>query len=126
MQLLKTRFIRFVLVGAINTIFGTGIYCVLIYIGIHYKLAVLLSTILGVLFNFKTTGSLVFNNKENGLLFKFILSYTVVYFLNISLIRLLLKFIYMDEYIAGIAASLISAVISFALQNEFVFQKNNK
>ncbi len=126
MQLLRTRFIKFVLVGAVNTAFGTGIYCGLVYIGIYYKLAVLLSTVLGVLFNFKTTGRIVFNNKENRFIFKFMLSYVIVYFINIGLIKLLLQFNGMNEYIAGIVASPISALISFCIQKEFVFQKNNE
>jgi putative flippase GtrA len=55
----KHRFVRFLLVGVLNTIFGYFLYGTLILIGLDYKLAVLLATILGVLFNFQTTGRLV-------------------------------------------------------------------
>ncbi|MCU7242422.1 MAG: GtrA family protein [Microcystis aeruginosa WS75] len=55
----KHKFARFLLVGVLNTIFGYFLYGTLILIGLDYKLAVLLATILGVLFNFQTTGRLV-------------------------------------------------------------------
>jgi putative flippase GtrA len=56
----KHKFARFLLVGALNTLFGYFLYGSLILIGINYKLAALLATIQGVLFNFQTTGRLVF------------------------------------------------------------------
>jgi putative flippase GtrA len=55
----KHKFARFLLVGVLNTIFGYFLYGTLILIGLDYKYAVLLVTILGVLFNFQTTGRLV-------------------------------------------------------------------
>ena len=55
----KHKFARFLLVGVLNTIFGYFLYGTLILIGLDYKYAVLLATILGDLFNFQTTGRLV-------------------------------------------------------------------
>ncbi|WP_349953149.1 GtrA family protein, partial [Bacteroides finegoldii] len=80
---LDYTFIRFVLVGIVNTAFGVGLYCLLVYFGISYRLSVLFSTVLGVLFNFKTIGVFVFKNKDNRLLFRFVASYVIVYFVNI-------------------------------------------
>ena len=56
----KHRFVRFLLVDVINTLFGYFSFATLIIIGLDYKLAALLATIQGVLFNFQTTGRLVF------------------------------------------------------------------
>ena len=55
----KHKFARFLLVGVLNTLFGYFLYGTLILIGLDYKYAVLLATILGDLFNFQTTGRLV-------------------------------------------------------------------
>jgi hypothetical protein len=44
----------------------------------------MVETTIGVLFNFKTTGSFVFFNKRNRLIFQFIMVYIIVYFANIS------------------------------------------
>ena len=118
---LNKTFIRFLLVGLLNTAFGVGLYCLFIYFGVVYKLAVLLSTVLGVLFNFKTIGILVFKNKNNHLILRFILSYVVVYVINIGIIKVLLCTNQIDEYWAGILATPIIGVISFILQKKFVF-----
>ena len=56
----KRKFVRFLLVGVLNTLFGYFSFATLIIIGLDYKLAALLATIIGVLFNFQTTGRLVF------------------------------------------------------------------
>ena len=56
----KHKFAKFLLVGVLNTLFGYFLYGSLILIGLDYKYAVLLATIIGVLFNFQTTGRLVF------------------------------------------------------------------
>ena len=56
----KHKFAKFLLVGVLNTLFGYFLYGSLILIGLNYKYAVLLATIIGVLFNFQTTGRLVF------------------------------------------------------------------
>ncbi|NDV64457.1 GtrA family protein [Bacteroides sp. 224] len=119
----NTEIIRFICVGIINTLFGVGLYCLFIYLGLSYKFSVLLSTILGVLFNFKTIGTFVFKNKENKLIFKFIISYTITYFINIGLIRILLMFEGTNEYTAGIFSTPIVAIISYIIQKNFVFKK---
>ena len=49
------RFMRFILIGIPNTAFGYSLYALLIFLGLRYDLAILIATILGVLFNFKTT-----------------------------------------------------------------------
>ena len=118
---LSRMFIRFLLVGALNTAFGLGLYCFFVYIGLSYKIAVLLSTVLGVLFNFKTIGSLVFKNKNNHLILRFIVSYIIVYTINIGIIKVFLYISWINEYWAGILATPIMGLISFVLQKKFVF-----
>lgn len=80
---------KFLFVGALNTLFGYGVFALFILFGLHYTLATLLATILGVLFNFKTTGVVVFNNNNNKLLARFICIYTFMYFIAIFELKLL-------------------------------------
>lgn len=118
---LDYTFVRFILVGVVNTAFGVGMYCLFIYLGVSYHLSVLFSTILGVLFNFKTIGMFVFKNRDNRLLLKFIVSYVVVYVINVGVIHLFLVITAFGEYFAGIMATPLVAIISFILQKKFVF-----
>jgi len=114
------RFILFLAVGGLNTLFGYSIFSLFVYFGLHYTLAVLLATCFGTLFNFQTTGRLVFKNSDHRLLFRFLLVYVVQYFANISLIKMFL-IIFTNVYISGAVATFICAVLSYLLMKNFVF-----
>ena len=117
------QFIKFVLVGILNTLFGYGIWALLLYIGLHYAVATVLSTILGVLFNFKTTGYLVFKNKDNKLLWKFIQIYILTTCLSILGLKCA-KMADINLYYAGLFLTGIMAIISFLMQKYYVFRGN--
>jgi len=119
---LSKLFIKFILVGIINTLFGYFLFSLFIYFGIHYSLAVALSTIGGVLFNFKTLGKLVFNSNNNRLFFKFIFVYLFTYVLNVGIIKGLIHYS-VNIYAAGAVATIIAALCSYALNKEFVFKE---
>lgn len=121
MTLLSNQFVRFVLIGIVNTIFGYSLFVFLLYIGLHYTLAVLIGTIIGVLFNFKTTGNFVFNSKENKLLIKFICVYGIIYLLNISSLYIFELF-QINLYIAGAILIIPMALISYVLNKKIVFK----
>ena len=115
-------FIKFVLVGILNTLFGYGCYALLLFLGIHYSLAVVISTICAILFNFKTSGTLVFNNRDNRLIFKFVSVYILTMVLNIIGLRIANVF-GLNLYYAGFVLTIIMAFISFFLQKYYVFKK---
>lgn len=119
---ITTEFIRFVLVAMLNTLFGYGVYTLLVYCGMHFSLATLISTILGVLFNFKTYGILVFKNSSNKLIFRFVLVYCVVYLCNIGGIALL-KTLGMSSYLAGAVMLVPVGLLGFILNKIFVYSK---
>ena len=116
------KFQKFLIVGVINTIFSYSLYAFFLSLGIHYGVAVLLSTILGVLFNFKTIGKFVFNNDSNRLIFKFIVPYVVIYFLNIGSLRVF-DFFDFNMYFAGFIVTIYLSLVSFYLNNKFVFNQ---
>ncbi|MBP5972952.1 GtrA family protein [Brasilonema sp. CT11] len=119
------RFIRFLIVGVINTIFGYLLFALLILLKFRYESAAFISTMCGVLFNFKTTGSIVFKNKNNTLLFKFIGIYTIIYLLQIFFIKQLLDY-KINIFVAEALILLPLALLSYTLNNFFVFPKKNK
>lgn len=121
-RMLKQQVIRFIAVGVINTLFGYGIYALLIYLGLNYMVAVLFATVAGVLFNFKTIGRYVFKSNDSSLLLKFIIVYSIIYGINVGLIRLFSLW-NIDYYTAGFLAIIPCAAISFILNKLFVFQE---
>lgn len=119
--MLKKQILNFIGVGIINTLFGYCLYALFIFLGLHYSTAVFFATMLGVLFNFKTIGKFVFHKNDNRLIFKFVGVYTVVFCVNIIVIKVLLWY-GMDEYIAGFCALIPSAIVSFVLNKMFVYR----
>lgn len=117
----QSQFLKFLFVGAINTLFGYTIFSALIYCGIHYTIAILLATCLGVLFNFQTTGRYVFNNNNRKLLLRFIAVYIILYFINVSIIKFSNYFID-NIYMSGGVATIAVAFIAFFLNKYVVFQ----
>ncbi|KTD36424.1 O antigen biosynthesis protein [Legionella nautarum] len=117
----KEELIRYILVGILNTLFSYLWYAFFITIGLRYPVALLFSTVLGVLFNFKTFGKLVFKNSNNQLIFKFIGVYTFLYFFNITLIGFL-KQISTDLYLTGFISIIFSAGLGFILNKHLVFK----
>lgn len=117
-------FIKFVLVGIVNTMFGYGLFALLLFCNIHYALASILATIISVLFNFKTTGTLVFENKDNSRILKFISVYCLTTILSISGLKIA-KIFGLNLYFAGFVLTGIMAIITFILQKKYVFKKED-
>ena len=113
---------RFILVGVLNTGFGYSVFVLLSWIGLGASTALLIATIMGVLFNFVTTGRLVFNNRDIRLLCRFLVAYALVYLINLAL----LTFMQMRG-LAAIPAQglclLAMVPVSFVLQKLFVFKE---
>ena len=109
------------MVGGINTLFGYSMFALFIFLEFHYALASFLATVLGVLFNFKTTGVLVFQNKDTGLLVRFFGVYSVVYVINVLMLEVLDK-VGFGMYVAGALVIVPLAVLSFVLNKLFVFE----
>ena len=121
-KLWESRFIRFLFIGGLNTLFGYGVFSLMIYLGLHYTLSALLSTIAGIIFNFHTVGSIVFNDRRYSLLARFILVYFIGYGLNVFGIHFLMKY-FNNEYISAAILVMPLAVIMFSLHRKFVFRK---
>jgi putative flippase GtrA len=111
-------FLRFLVVGIVNTCFGIGVYWLLLYAGFYYQWASLLSLLLGIIFSFNSHRAAVF--RTEGRFFCYVLIWAFIYFINIEIISILRE--YIGDYIAGIVLAPINATLSFLLMKRFVFQ----
>jgi putative flippase GtrA len=75
-------FARFAAVGALNTVFGYGLFVLCLSGGMSATLALAVATALGVSFNFFTTGSLVFQNADKRQFAAFFGVYSFIYGIN--------------------------------------------
>ena len=116
----RREFTRFLAVGALNSLVGYGIFAALLFAGLHYSLALLLATVAGVLFNFKSTGILVFGSRDNRLLLRFASTYAIVYTVNVVALKALVA-AGLDPYVGGALLILPVAALAFVLMRRFVF-----
>lgn len=120
-KLWQVRLVRFFAVGAVNTLFSYLVYAGLVLVGAHYSIATLISTVLGVIFNFFTTGRIVFDSMDNKRFVRFALVYTVTYGVNVLLLRWLVDGLSMDKLLAGALVTLPVALLSYFLNAKFTF-----
>jgi len=121
-HLLKNTFVKYLLVGTMNTAFGYAVFAFFIYIDLHYSMAVLLTTVIGVLFNFKSIGRLVFNSRNNALIYRFVGVYFLTYILNVTALGLFRSYGF-NMYLAGALLLVPITLISFTLHNNVVFKE---
>ena len=124
MYLLNSKYIKlykYLVVGGFNTVFGYSVFAILIFFGFHYSLAVLIATILGVLFNFQSYGRLVFKNHSWYFLSRYITVYIIIYFVNLILL-LIFDLLVSNLYISGLMVIPFIAYLGYFLNKRYVWK----
>lgn len=119
-RLWRSRFGRFLIVGVVNTAFGYGVFLALLRADLAPTLALAIATVAGILFNFVTTGRVVFENAEASRLWRFVGVYGLVFLFNVTLLDAAISL--------GVGAALAQAALlapcvalSYLLNRAFVF-----
>lgn len=120
---LPEQFVSFLLVGVLNTLVGYGLYAFFVWVGFNYIWAPFFSTVLGILFNFKTIGVIVFQSHNNRLIGKFFGVYAIVYICNVLGLKCLAVCGVENMYLSGAVLVLPLALLSFILNKKWVFKK---
>lgn len=120
MQLPDQRFIRFLIAGVINTLFGFLVYSALILGGNTRWQALLLGSIAGVCFNFFTTGGYAFRDISARRIPRFALSYLAVYLINLALVEIAAHFRIQAILTQGVLMFPMAG-LSYFLMSNFVF-----
>jgi len=115
--------VRFILAGGVNSAFGLAVYSALALIHALPTLAVLIITnILGVVFNFLTTGGLVFRDMGMSRIPRFVLCYVVVVLIYAVLIDRLAPFA--GGRIGAMAIVVVPmTAFTYLVQSRFVFRR---
>lgn len=119
--LVDKRLVAFLAAGGVNTAFGYAAYGALVLVGLVPQVAVVGSTVLGILFNFASTGT-VFGTRDLRRLPRFLAAYGAILLANVIILDLLLS--------AGVGPFLGQGVavcalvpINFLLMRRFVFNE---
>lgn len=118
---LSLQFLRFLVVGLLNTLFGYSIFAGLTLAGVSPTLALLLTYVVGVLFNFVTTRRFVFNQSARASLWRFIGAYILIYFFNLGLYKIFEPSGLLPLWVQALCLPVV-AVFSFLLFKFQVFK----
>jgi putative flippase GtrA len=112
--------VRFVLAGIVNTGFGYTAFLVALYLCPTTITALVASTIVAILFNFGTHGLYVFQSLDPRRLWRFCLTYAVVFAYNAAGLAVLER-LGLAPQIGGLVLLPGAVLISYILNSRFVF-----
>lgn len=114
------QFLRFLVVGALNTAFGYAVFAGLVLAGMHPMPALVLTYVVGIAFNFFTTRRYVFDNAGREAFLRFVAAYVVIYLFNVALFQGI-SWLGASPLVAQALCVPVVAVFSFALFRTRVF-----
>lgn len=121
----QSQVLKFLGAGVLNTLFGYSLYALLSFIGLPYLIALLLATIMGVIFNYFSFGKMVFKVRGEWHMFgKFIAAYSVVYATNAVLLNMLTEQLHVSPYLGQIICIPLNVLTSWFLMNHWVYKKS--
>jgi len=116
----RVRFVRFVAMGVVNTLFGYGVFFVALRSGVAPTLALAIATIIGVAFNFFSTGDVVFGNGDPSRLWRFAAAYGAVFVVNAGALEAL-AMLGVEAALAQAALLPACVCLSYILNRTLVF-----
>ncbi len=118
---MSRQIIRFVFTGALNTLFGFAIYALLVHAGMVPAVALLIATVLGVLFNFVSFGALTFRRLEMRRLPRFLVVYSAIYLFNLVLLQAVQRYAGAGPIVAQFACLFVVAPAAYLLLKTQVY-----
>ena len=123
-ELKNKFFLRFILTGMLNTIFGYTFFAILIFLKINTFFSLFITTIAGAVFNYFTFGQLVFKlNKSKLMLTKFIFAYCISYMINVYLLKVFMVFFNNNAFEAQIISLPFVVLFNWISMNYWVYKK---
>lgn len=120
-RLFELSFIKFLFVAGINTAFGFLMYALCVFVLKNVYVAVVVATIIAVIFNFNTYRRIVFKSNDHSRIYRFFGVYLFNMGLQMLLLRALAQVGIKNPYLAGAILTLPMAGLAFILMRKFVF-----
>ena len=125
-EFIGSKIVKFLTVGVLNTLFGYATYAMFLYWGAPYLFALLLATIVSVIFNYLNFGKFVFYGRRNWIDFcKFVVVYAVIFGLNAAGLEVLTNDLLVNPYVGQVICIPPSALLGWLLMNYWVFKKES-
>lgn len=123
----NSSFIKYLLVGILNTIVGFGSIFILMFAGVGAYISNMLGYAFGIVFSYFMNKNFTFKskNKSNIHFIKFVLAMLIAYGLNLLSLYLALNLI-INPYIAQCLAGVVYTISGYLLSRFFVFKRLSK
>lgn len=121
---MANRFVRFLFVGGLNTLFGFAVYSLFALSDLSTLVVLIASNLAGIAFNFVTTGGLVFRDMSLARVPRFLICYGVIFVIYLALIEWLSPVTGGRIWAMAIIV-LPMAVLTYFIQSWFVFGDKN-
>lgn len=114
-KLIADQRIRFLIAGGINTVVGYGAFALLVFAGVYYLAANVISTIIGVACSYVLNKYFTFQKKKKSLTeaMRFVTVYLASFVLGNVLLYLLVDKMSVSPYWAGILNLVFTTLISW-------------
>lgn len=116
----RATFLRFLIAGGFNTLFGWLVYSTAVLSGAPAWLALIASMIAGIGFNFISLGTYAFRDMALKRLPKFVLSYGFIYVTNLVCLKLISPYVNQPIW-AQLVLTPPMAILSYLLLSRMVF-----
>ncbi len=117
----EAQVIRFLIAGASNTVFGLAAYAFVVWLGAPIWLALVLSMLAGVAWNFLTLGGYAFRDLSWAYLPRFVTCYGACYLVNLAALHLLERLV-PDAILRQALLTPPMAVFSYLCLSRLVFR----
>ena len=115
------RLIRFYQAAAVNTLFGFGVYALMIRLGVNLYAAQIIAQVLGVTFNYFTYSRHAFRGHQASKS-SFALAYLGNYLVNVALLAAFHRLV-ASAYLAGLAATIAASLVNYLVLRSLVFRR---
>jgi putative flippase GtrA len=109
-------------VGLFNTAFSYSVYALFLYSGFSVWISSFASIVLGILMSYLTQGGLVFKNLALSSAWRFLLNWTLMFFIYVFVVFLMGN-LGVNNYLGGVVALGVTTSLSYLSLNRYVFKK---
>ena len=122
--IINALFIKYLLVGLINTVIGFGIIFIMMFCGFSPEVSNLVGYVVGIFVSYILNKYFTFKQRKKSKkeFFKFTLSMLIAYSLNLLTLLICYRILNIDKYLSQIIAGVIYTLSGFILSKFYVFK----
>jgi putative flippase GtrA len=121
--------VSYLLVGALNTGLVYLLYLILTWLGIRYYYALTVCTLIGIFISFNTNSRLVFKEKNQWSIIRYLITWLGLYLSQLYIIRFTIESLPNEKHfgfilssqIGGLIGLIFSVVVGYFIQKHWVF-----